>query len=428
MANPVAIAAEGKGYSALVKRASAIGARYGLGLAKMDRTLQRFVDILQEFECGATFPITASVLARHGPIVEKYQARNIEFAIHGLFHVDYSQLSRNEQRKHLERSREIFEWARVPMAGFRSPYLRWNTDTLTAIASNDLSYDSSQAVHWDVVDRYRTDDYQHVLSFYRSRSAEDYPALPRQVGKLVQIPYCVPDDEALTERLKLSDTQAMSDIWLAILERTYDLGELFTLGLHPERIGLLQKPLTAVLAQARGLSPGVWIARLDEITRWWQARSQTTVEVVAEEGNMFHLTVQGPSGTTPLARNVEVKAPTEVSENGFDRVRATSFRVQASKRPFAGLSPDSDLALGDFLRQQGFWVETSPESRAYSTYLHHPSFTPEDERPLLKQLEQSEAPLIRLARWPDGARSALCVTGDIDAMTLWDYGLRALGR
>jgi hypothetical protein len=113
LANPVAIAAEGKGYSALVKRASAIGARYGLGLAKMDRTLQRFVDILQEFECGATFPITASVLARHGPVVEKYQARNIEFAIHGLFHVDYSQLSRNEQRKHLERSREIFEWARL---------------------------------------------------------------------------------------------------------------------------------------------------------------------------------------------------------------------------------------------------------------------------------------------------------------------------
>ena len=428
MANPIAIAAKGKGYSALVKRARAIGARYGPDLAKMDHSLQRFVDILQEFECGATFPITASVLARHGPVVEKYQAHNIEFAIHGLFHVDYSQLSRNEQLKHLERSREIFEWAGVRMAGFRSPYLRWNTDTLTAIASNDLSYDSSQAIHWDVVDRYRTDDYQHVLSFYRSRSAEDYPALPRLAGKLVEIPYCVPDDEALAERLNLSDTQAMSDIWLAILERTYHLGELFTLGLHPERIGLLQKPLTAVLAYARGLSPGVWIARLDEIAHWWQARGQATVEVVAEGGGIFHLTVQGPPGTTPLARNVEVKEPTEAWENGFDRVPTTSFHFQARERPFVGLSTGSDPGLGDFLRQQGYLVEASANGQAYSIYLHRPSFAPEDERPLLKQLDRSEEPLIQLARWPDGAQSALCVTGDIDAMTLWDYGLRMIGK
>ena len=428
MANPLAIAAKGKGYSALVERARAIGARYSLGVAKMDRTLQGFVDILQEFECGATFPITASVLARHALLVQKYQTQNIEFAIHGLFHVDYSQLSRNEQSQHLERSREIFERAQVWMAGFRGPYLRWNPDTLVAIRSNNLSYDSSQAVHWDVVDGYLTEDYQHVLGFYRSRSAEDYPALPRRVGNLVQIPYCVPDDEALVERLKLSDVQAMIEMWLAILERTYDLGELFTLGLHPERIGLLQEPLAAVLARARELSPGVWIARLDEITRWWQARGQATLEVMTEEEGVFHLSVHGPPGTTPLARNVEVKAPTEAWENGFDRVRTTSFHFHARQRPFVGLSPDSDPRLGDFLRQQGYLIETSPEGQAYSIYLHRPSFTPEDERPLLKQLNHRGIPLIRLARWPNGAQSALCVTGDIDAMTLWDYGLRVIGR
>jgi hypothetical protein len=83
VANPTAVAAKGKGYPALVKRARAIGGRYSLGAAKVDRTLKLFVDILRKFKCGATFPITAT-----------------EFAIHGLFHVDYSQLSRNEQRKH----------------------------------------------------------------------------------------------------------------------------------------------------------------------------------------------------------------------------------------------------------------------------------------------------------------------------------------
>jgi hypothetical protein len=32
-----------------------------------------------------------------------------------------------------------------------------------------------------------------------------------------------------------------------------------------------------------------------------------------------------------------------------------------------------------------------------------------------------------LGLWPAGARSALAVTGDIDALTLWDFGLRLLG-
>jgi peptidoglycan/xylan/chitin deacetylase (PgdA/CDA1 family) len=428
VANFIAIAAKGKGYPALVKRARSIGARYGLGLAKMDRTLKLFVDILRKFECGATFPITASVLARHGSVVKKYQDQNIEFAIHGLFHVDYSQLSLREQNQHLERARQVFDQAKVRLAGFRCPYLRWNEDTLAAIRNNNLSYDSSQAIHWDVADGHLTDDYQRVLSFYRSRSAQDYPALPKRVGKLVQIPYCVPDDEALVERLKLGDVEAMSDIWLTILERTYDLGELFTLGLHPERIGLLQQPLTAVLARARCLSPKVWIARLDEITRWWQGRSQATCEVVPEGDSTFHLEVRGPSGTKVLARDVEVDVPTEPWRDGFDCISATSFRFRASKRACIGLSPDSDQTLLDFLRQQGYWVETGDEDQAYSIYLREPRFLAEDERPLLRRLAQSDAPLIRLGRWPDGAQSALCVTGDIDALTMWDYGLRFLRR
>jgi hypothetical protein len=32
-----------------------------------------------------------------------------------------------------------------------------------------------------------------------------------------------------------------------------------------------------------------------------------------------------------------------------------------------------------------------------------------------------------LGRWPHNTGSALAITGDIDALTLWDYGLRYLG-
>jgi hypothetical protein len=47
---------------------------------------------------------------------------------------------------------------------------------------------------------------------------------------------------------------------------------------------------------------------------------------------------------------------------------------------------------------------------------------------LLSQIEETDRPLVRLGRWPNSARCALAITGDIDALTLRDFGLRYLGR
>jgi hypothetical protein len=84
--------------------------------------------------------------------------------------------------------------------------------------------------------------------------------------------------------------------------------------------------------------------------------------------------------------------------------------------------------LVSFLKQQGYIVETSLNPDRHSFYLDRSAFFSEDKRRLIAQIEGSDLPLARLGRWPNGARSALSVTGDIDALTLWDYGLRSLGR
>jgi hypothetical protein len=60
--------------------------------------------------------------------------------------------------------------------------------------------------------------------------------------------------------------------------------------------------------------------------------------------------------------------------------------------------------------------------------LDQAQFAAEDKCLLLAQIEETDSPLVRLGRWPDGAQSALAVTGDIDALTLWDYGLRMIGK
>lgn len=426
--HPFTVAAKGKGYPGLLKRVSSISGRYGLTARKMNHVLTHFAQLLEQYDGAATFPVTTAALVRNKGVITRRQSRHIEFAVHGLYHVDHTRLPLHQQLQHLERSRHLFAESGLACSGFRCPYLRWNEDTLTALTQAGFLYDSSQALAWNVASVVDNEAYQRVLTFYGALPAEHYPALPRLHNGLVEIPYCLPDDEALVERFQCRGPAEMNPLWQTILTQTYLLGELFTLGLHPERILACESPLKEVLQQARQLSPGVWIARLDQIARWWQARSAATVRITSVEAGVWELKVDGPAGTTLIGRGVTWHTPATAWYGPDWQAEGTRVRLWAPRRPFIGLSPASDPALASFLRQQGYIVEEAPGGEVHACYLDRPSFRQEDERPLLAQLESGDFPLVRLGRWPDGARSALCITGDIDALTLWDYSLRFLGR
>ncbi|MBE9513578.1 MAG: polysaccharide deacetylase family protein, partial [Chloroflexi bacterium] len=201
---PLIVAFEGKGLASLFKRVWTIGQRYGLTTAKMDRSLAQLSRILRQFGCRATLPITAVALARNSDIIRRHQAQGIEFAVHGYRHVDYSQLSLEEQCAHLREAGRVFRDHGIRFDGFRCPYLRWNEHTLTALSQNGFSYDGSVSLVWDVEKEHVTDSYEQVLRFYGAQPAADYLALPYldTARSLVCIPYCLPDDEALVERLR----------------------------------------------------------------------------------------------------------------------------------------------------------------------------------------------------------------------------------
>lgn len=430
MSNPLAVAIKGKGLSSLFKRSLTIVQRYGVTLSRMDRALGRFSQVLEDFNCKATFPLTAWTLTRSRGRLEKYQERGIEFAIHGYHHVDHSQLGLDQQLAQLGEAQRMLKAHRLIGEGFRAPYLRYNQDTLVALDKLGFSYDSSQAVAWDVVEGIDTEAYRRALDFYRARPAENYVSVPRLVmdNGLVQIPYSLPDDEALVERLRLDGTKTKSAVWVDILRRVHALGELFVLGLHPERIAPCEEALRATLAEARALTPPVWIARLDEIADWWRERTAATYQVTQLSAGTFRLVVDGPPGLTLLSRGIEVEAPSEPWFGDDRRVLGNELTFQSERLPFIGVSPDSSPALVSFLRQQGYLIvqEREGDVRACECVfcLEQRDFGPEDERALLRQLDIEARPLLRLARWPDGAQSALSVTGDIDALTLWDYVLR----
>lgn len=429
MINPLTVALNGKGAFKFLQRGASIFGRYGLTSERLSRELQSFASLARRFDARPTFPITAAVLARHPQLIRRLQAEGVEFAIHGYVHVDHSALSLEAQRRQLRAAVRAFEEAGIPVRGFRAPYLRWSADTLTVLRELGLSYDASQALAWDVLPGSEPPAYQRVLGFYRALPASAQPSLPSLHNDLVRIPYSLPDDEALTERLQLAFTTAPTAIWLAMLRRAVALGELLTLGLHPERTSLLLQPLRAVLETAAASSPPVWLARLDEIAIWWRERAAVQVRMETLSERRFRVTVTGSRAATVLLRNAIPAAPAVRWANGYIRVLANNFEIEAPTPPVVGVAPNVSAAVTDFLREQGYLVVASAGGEDCSYWLDAQShFEPAMQRMLLEKIEAAPCPLVKLGRWPDGARSALALTGDVDALTLWDYGLRFVGN
>ena len=428
MNNPIAVVINGKGLLNAARRGAVIFGRYGLTAYKMDKILAHLARILDAYDCAATFPLVTAALARNRGVAEKYESRNFEYAVHGFYHIDHKPLSFEMQAEYFTKARQKFEDHGLTVSGFRCPYLRWSDDTLKAIKQAGLLYDSSQVIAWDVVQGNESESYRRVLGFYGAVSANDYLALPRFDNGLVRIPYCVPDDEALVDRLEFVSGAAMNSPWLTILEETYRRGELFTLGLHPERIYLCEAALRETLQAARQLRPHIWFARLDAISRWWLDRANTEVALRTDVDSLYHVDVRGPEGVTLLARNVDVISGNKDWDGIYSQLDGTSATLRSESRPCIGVSTRSHPYLTAFLRQQGYIVETVEDGHAHSIFIDREKFGYEDEKALIEEIENSRTPLVRLGRWPNGARSALCITGDIDALTIWDYYLRLVGK
>jgi len=429
----ITLAARAKGSLSLLKRVCRIISRYGLTPAKLNRSLHRYVQTLKQFDCGASFAVPAVVLERNRHIITKYLGQNIEFVVHGYTHLNYSQLTPEGQLDHLRRARQVFASAGIEAVGFRAPYLHCKPHLHQVVEAAGFSYTSSESVLWNLGD---TDafyplacaSYRRAIEFYDPWLASERPSLPWLRNRVVEIPVSLPDDEMLLERLGDRTGDLVESTWRHILYETYRRGELFTIQLHPERIAWCVGGLSAVLSEARALTPLVWVARLGEVASWWAARAATTFSVRQAGDGAWYLSVDGPPGVTILVRGVDALVPTRPWADGYRQVIGTSCVVRGSRRPFVGVSSACPPELISILRQQGYIVQVSDDSQAYSVYLDRTDFAPKDEGSLLAQLEGNVGPLVRLGRWPNGARSALCVTGDIDALTIWDYGVRLFGK
>jgi len=440
--NLVAFSIRTKGAHNFARRLWTVFARFGFSDARSRRELLAILASVRHYGGNPTFFIPAVVLQRHPELISEIASCGAEIGIHGYVHNDYRSLSDSGQHQQTQQAMAVFRAVNVPYQGFRNPYLGWTEDAVRSFAALDFSYDSNEAIAHDVVDLSRLSPtlrsgFEKSLELFQAIAPSAYTLRPHCEGALVRIPTSIPDDEMLYDRLRITDQRKLGALWCDVLRRVYALGGIYTLNLHPERGVLCKTALNHLLAESQQQPLPVWLASLREVDAWWRERKAFTLAIEPAGEGRWRVAAGCTPRATLLARHLTLDedAPTSAWYAPDVVVTARQFTAQADRCPCIALSSETPGEVEDFLHEQGYptqRVEAS-EARRYAMYVDKPEGLGktrpqqvESRSALVAQIEALEAPLVRFGVWPDHARSALAVTGDIDSITVQDFFLRIL--
>lgn len=428
--NLIAYLLKSRGLVNSMQRLPTIVTRFGVSTAKMERALNGYVDIANSYGTVPTLAVTANLIERHPRVFERLSERGAELAIHGWVHTDYRALDADEQRAHIRRGLAAFAQRGIPVEGFRCPYVRWNEDSVTTAKELGLQYGSNRTVAWDVVPANdgisprAMEAYRKGLSLYGSSEAASIVSLPSLVSGLLDLPASLPDDEALVDRLRAAP-ERREQIWRDILDEVYTLGEMFVLILHHERLALCKSALEAVLTHTQGRQPHVWLASLGEISAWWQRRAEYRLQIERTDVGTYRVIAPDDPDVAVVVRGVDGGAALKPWFGDYQMARGSRFSIRSPKRPAISVDEGASPALVQFLQDEGYVVERGASDCSLRLGGWR-SFEDTDKRAVVEVIDSSEAPLVRIWRWPRGARCAMSLTGDVDSMTIVDFIRRPL--
>ncbi|MBN1895401.1 polysaccharide deacetylase family protein [bacterium] len=413
--------------SGITRRLYSIFQSYGWTTENFRRNLESLADLLEELEAPATFPVTASAVARHPALFGRLQKRNMEFAVHGYRHIDYSRLPREKSLALLTRSREVFRRYGLCDSGFRYPFLRKPALGAGLLESCGFLWDSSEVVSWplqrpEALENKHWNDYLQILGTYDPEELKPGNCLPRLKGRMVEIPVSMPDDDILFERLKLPD-RLIRAIWEQILTAACLQGVSLVIQFHPERWPLFKQLLRHLIRRARE-GREAWICNLSQMSEWWRRRSFCTWKTEYRGAGLNRVVVNGPAGLALLG-SMGMQPETVETSSRRDGLTVT---CRTRLKPVIGVSPQSSESLFSFLGEEGWAWERTETPEGYPVVIRHPgALTPEDKRRLLSRIRALKAPLLKVQLWPAPHRYALAVSGDIDGIDFWDYMGRFYG-
>lgn len=419
---------DARGMDYIQRRGRVLMHRYGISSSGAEDRVIKCTSVLTQNGCRPTYPAPGSVVGAHSRLFRQLQEAGAEITVHGYHHVDLRSYPTAKAEQQLVRAVRTFEKYGIQVHGFRCPYLNCTDELADSLPEGMFKYSSNTPVQWDVLlpDHAGTSNVMQdgLERIYHPESAQSTVCVPRLRSRMIEIPVCLPDDLELYDALCLP-SEDIAELWGKMLTRVHRRGELMTLLFHLElAVGICQ-PVVWVVQAAKRLQPSVWIARLADIADWWREKSSFSVQVSDEPAGL-HIAFKCSPRATILVRGLNAGGSEGVWEGRYYRLENTALSVPNGTRPFVGLSADIPEHIATFLTEQGYIVDTTESATQCATYIDAAALSRlTGEVNLVNYIETSSAPLVRYWRWPAGAKCALAVTGDLDALTLLDYVSRA---
>ncbi len=418
-----------RGADFVLRRGRALVGRYGVTTARSEERILATVALLAEYGCRPTFPTPGRVVEWHPRFIQELQAAGAEISVHSYDHLDLKGYSAEEACEQLVKGARAFDRRGIEVNGFRCPYLSWSEGLLDMLPAGRFAYGSNEAVWWDAAPLAGLEAEGPVFSklneFYEPRRSQTTLSVPHTRRSLLEIPVCLPDDLQLHDGQHLG-TEVIGAVWSDVLQQTYQRGEAFTLMFHPELAEHCEGAFRRLLEEARVLRPHVWLARLRDIADWWAEKSCFSAQAAPVTGG-WRITFASSARATILGRDLEtavrgVKDGAEAWWGPYLSLSGSAIEVAGDKMPFIGLPADTPDGTVGFLREQGYIVKNDDSAERCAIYVDRETQAGlKSEVEFIDHIESAAGPLVRFWRWPDGARSVLSITGDLDALSLVDY-------
>ncbi|MFZ5516563.1 MAG: polysaccharide deacetylase family protein [Candidatus Zhuqueibacterota bacterium] len=401
--------------------------RYGIGDQRMMLAIFRYLKLVTKYGAVPTFPVTAQVVARHSEAIRRFQGMGAEFAIHGYTHVDYTMLSPADVTEHLSKAVETFVTHGIHYSGFRFPYLKRNPGLFSRLSQFGFCWDSSDTADFDPVPQRLFPEkdwqcYEFMRRDYGRTHMLTRSPLPVLKDNVLEIPVALPDDDLLVDRLLVEDVSFIAACWKKMLLTCFEHGELFVLQLHPERFFICEPALEVLLEMAFRAKSKIWSASLQAIHDWWREKETFRAVVQSLSGTRYAVKIHCTDRGTLLIKNARrLNAGEPLFENYYptgDR----QFEMECLVKPVIGLSDNSPAWLVEHLRESGFIFEMARPEMQYAVDLTTDTGSNSlTIQKLDQRIQQSPHPLLRFWRWPNQARCALSITGDIDCLSSMDF-------
>ncbi|MGH7275440.1 MAG: polysaccharide deacetylase family protein [Candidatus Rokuibacteriota bacterium] len=215
--------------------------------------LPRILDLLRGAEIHSTFFIPAWVVEHYPDAVRAIVAGGHEVGCHGDVHERVSELDAEKEEAILTRSIEVItKQAGKTPAGYRAPSWQLSERTLGLLMRHGFEYSSN------MMDR---------LAPYLHEAVDG--------ASLVEIPVSWVLDDApyflFTGQRAIQAPGPVLQGWLAEFDGICEAGGVANFTFHPQIIGRPSRfACLRELVEHAKKTPGVWIARLDEIAAHWR--------------------------------------------------------------------------------------------------------------------------------------------------------------